>query len=504
MKVLVILGHPRNNSYTAALAEAYIDGALRAGMQVDYLQLEDLEFDPDVHRPDPHRQYAEPDIVRSRELIKAADHLVFVFPVWWASFPAKLKAFMDRVFVPGFSFYETRPGEYKQLLKGRTAQLLCTMDTPGWAYNIFLRSPAKGSLKTGTLNLCGVSPVKTKYFTPVTHATEQERHLWLKEAEQMGYALKDGVHTWWDKFSAAVVPWLKALRLQFYPMSWFAYAVGAFTAAAYGTGYNRGLFWLGYLFLFLLEAATVFINEKEDFDTDVANKNYGPFSGGSRVLVNEELTVAQLKNGIRFTLIGTLITGAASIFLSAGNLPATSSVLAMLAVLALGYTLPPLKLSYRTLGEVTVGITHSIGVLLAGYVLQGGPLSLSAPWLVGLPLFLSILPAIILSGIPDHSADKAAGKLSVAVRFGKDNAAVIAMICVLLSLITVLVIYFMNPAPGAYNWTLAGAVVHGGVLLLKIRAYLQTENRSETINGLMVWALTYLLWFVLIPFFCLR
>ncbi|RQP12604.1 MAG: NAD(P)H dehydrogenase, partial [Chryseobacterium sp.] len=65
MKVLVILGHPRNNSYTAALAEAYIDGALRAGMQVDYLQLEDLEFDPDVHRPDPHRQYAEPDIVRS-------------------------------------------------------------------------------------------------------------------------------------------------------------------------------------------------------------------------------------------------------------------------------------------------------------------------------------------------------------------------------------------------------------------------------------------------------
>ena len=44
-----------------------------------------------------------------------------------------LKGFVDRVFLPGFAF-KYRPGKAfpAQLLKGRTAQLLVTMDTPPW------------------------------------------------------------------------------------------------------------------------------------------------------------------------------------------------------------------------------------------------------------------------------------------------------------------------------------------------------------------------------------
>ena len=44
----------------------------------------------------------------------------------------------------------------------------------------------------------------------------------------------------------------------------------------------------------------------------------------------------------------------------------------VLAVLALGYTLPPLKLSHRGIGELDVAVSHSAGVIAIGYAVQGG------------------------------------------------------------------------------------------------------------------------------------
>jgi 4-hydroxybenzoate polyprenyltransferase len=46
--------------------------------------------------------------------------------------------------------------------------------------------------------------------------------------------------------------------------------------------------------------------------------------------------------------------------------------------------------------------------------------------LIGLPLFFAVLPAIILSGVPDFDADHASGKRSLAVCFGPRRATLIA------------------------------------------------------------------------------
>lgn len=46
----------------------------------------------------------------------------------------------------------------------------------------------------------------------------------------------------------------------------------------------------------------------------------------------------------------------------------------LMSLLALGYTMPPLKLSWRGLAETDVGIRHSIAVMLMGFVFQGGNL----------------------------------------------------------------------------------------------------------------------------------
>lgn len=74
LKVLIILGHPRLDSFCGALAEAYAQGAQQAGAEVRHLTLADLSFDVDVHTHAPQEQLQEPDVLLARELLSWADH----------------------------------------------------------------------------------------------------------------------------------------------------------------------------------------------------------------------------------------------------------------------------------------------------------------------------------------------------------------------------------------------------------------------------------------------
>src|SRR5690606_41183062 len=87
------------------------------------------------------------------------------------------------------------------------------------------------------------------------------------------------------------------------------------------------------------------------------------------------------------------------------SIPLIGSLAVMLSlfILAMGYTNPPLKLSYRGMGELDVGLTHSLGVILCGYIFQNGLPGDAFPWLLSVPLFLSIIPSILLAGFPDYN-----------------------------------------------------------------------------------------------------
>ncbi len=150
---------------------------------------------------------------------------------------------------------------------------------------------------------------------------------------------------------------------------------------------------------------------------------FGPFNGGSRVLVDQELQPQQLWTAVFTLAIAACAPLFAMLFmpgLATGQALLVSTVLAILAV---GYTVPPLRLSYRTLGEFTVGLTHSLLVILCGYIYQNGDITNQKPWLISLPLFLSILPSITMSNVPDRFADRRTSKKTIAVRFGANAAA---------------------------------------------------------------------------------
>ena len=189
-KILVILGQPQRKSFGGALAEAYAEGAREAGAEVRELFLGDLTFDACGTAGNPQGRDLEPDLARAQEAIKWADHLVFVYPIWWGTIPALLKGFIERVFLPGFAvnFREHSPW-WDKLLTGRSARLIVTLNTPSWYYRWVYGRPGHNTMKRTILEFCGIKPVRITEVGPIKDSTDQKRKQWLGQVQAIGRQL---------------------------------------------------------------------------------------------------------------------------------------------------------------------------------------------------------------------------------------------------------------------------------------------------------------------------
>ena len=505
MNVLIINGHPRKDSLSEALVNAYTEGAREAGVNLTKLTLYELAFDPNVTHFSPRKQLLEPAVQQAQELISWADHVVFVYPTWWGTIPALLKGFIDRVFTAGFAFEDIAGGTgYAPLLSGKSAQLITTMDTPQWVYKWIYRSPGHNTMRKAILEFCGFNMARTLSFGPVKESDKAQRQDWLRKVKTEGQELRHGALSAWKKFSLKAGVWLKAIRLQFYPMTCLAYATGAFAADVMGYGFQTSLFWVGYLWLFLLEMATVLTNDYLDFKSDEQNKFFSPFTGGSRVIVDKLLSFKEVKRGIIYSLGLSFLVFAFLLLRVPGSWPTILIAGGVIFVLALGYTVPPLRLSYRGLGELNVGLTHSFAVVICGYIFQGGNITDALPLLLSLPMFFAVLPSIILSGVPDYEADKAVAKKTLAVRFGKKGAARLAIGFTWMAAITVIVFTLFRVAPPTFAYLVFAVIPHALFLTNRLNRYLKDPDPTPRIDSLMIASLTYLIWFALIPLINLK
>ncbi|HEX7081984.1 MAG TPA: NAD(P)H-dependent oxidoreductase [Gammaproteobacteria bacterium] len=498
MNILVIVGHPRRESLCHALADHYMQGAAEAGATLRRLDLCDLRFSRDVESRAMSAQRTEPDIARARRLLSWAHHVVFVYPTWWGTMPSLLKGFLDRVLLPGFAFrHAENASGYEGLLRGRSAHLMTTMDTPPAIYRFIYRAPGHNAMRRATLNFCGIEPVRITPFGSVLGSSPMRRREWLDRARREGRELRGAVPTRGERFRAKAASWLAALRLQFYPTTWLVYALGA-VAAAGAEALATTAFWIGYLALFFLEAATVFTNELYDYSADRSNRRYGPFNGGSRVIIDGRLTAAEMRAGAIAAFALAVVASLALVAFPPAPL-VSLPLLAVLAVVAIGYTLPPLKLCYRTLGELDVALTHGPAVLVCGWVFMGEEWTDPRPWLMALPIALATLPSITLSNVPDGEADAGAGKWTIAARFGSQRAVDTAVATTIAAALCALVWPFLDAVPDIYALVPWFALPHAAWLSwLLLRAHSGTEAPRGTMRP-MIASLTYVLWFIVPP-----
>ena len=108
MRVLVLYAHPVETSYSAALHQATVAALKTGGHEVDDCDLYAEKFDHVMSRQE--RIDYHDEAVNTRNVqgyvdrVRAAEALVICTPVWNYNYPAILKGFLDRVFVPGVSF----------------------------------------------------------------------------------------------------------------------------------------------------------------------------------------------------------------------------------------------------------------------------------------------------------------------------------------------------------------------------------------------------------------
>ncbi|MCK0126894.1 NAD(P)H-dependent oxidoreductase [Gelidibacter sp. F2691] len=186
-KILIINGHPDKESFNFGLSEGYRKGAEKTGAEIKEINIRELDFNPNLQFGYRKRTELEPDLLQAQEKLKWADHIVWVYPVWWGSVPAIMKGFLDRVLLPGFAF-KKKEGSlwWNKYFTGKTSRLICTLDQPAWYYKWFYGSPTNKAMKKLTMNFIGVKSVKITSIGPIRLSTEDFRHKWLKKIENLG------------------------------------------------------------------------------------------------------------------------------------------------------------------------------------------------------------------------------------------------------------------------------------------------------------------------------
>lgn len=184
--IVVITGHSNQKSFCRSMALAYMETASAKGHDVIDLNLIELDFDPILRAGYTKKQELESDLIDAQEKIKKADHLVFIYPNWWGAPPALLKGFIDRVFLPGFAFkYVENSLMPKKLLKGKTVDIIVTMDTPIWIYKLFLGSRGIKLMNESVINFCGMKLKKTFLVGPINKSSDEQRFNWLEKVKTL-------------------------------------------------------------------------------------------------------------------------------------------------------------------------------------------------------------------------------------------------------------------------------------------------------------------------------
>ncbi len=189
-KIAIVVGHSQRATFCEALGEAYRKGAAGAGHDARLFVLAQMNFDPILREGYFREQVLEPDLRAAYDAIKAADHLVLIFPLWLGTLPAIFKGFLERILQPDLVRLRQSGDTNWKILAGKSARVIMTMGMPGLIYRWWFGAHALRMLKRNILQFIGVRPVRATIHGMIEMVSDEKRLQWLKDAEAMGRAAR--------------------------------------------------------------------------------------------------------------------------------------------------------------------------------------------------------------------------------------------------------------------------------------------------------------------------
>ncbi|MCL3819022.1 NAD(P)H-dependent oxidoreductase [Aeromicrobium wangtongii] len=190
--LVLLLAHPRPDSYCHALAERIGEQLVACGHEVRSHDLYAERFDPiltsyESHTSGPDIEGAlareeDPLIALHREELRQASGLAIVHPNWWGMPPAILTGWIDRIVVPGVAYrLADATGRPEPLAPIERLLVVNTSDTTDEREESLYGDPLASIWGRCVAPYLGSPQVTRRVLRPVSSASDEQRAAWLDE-----------------------------------------------------------------------------------------------------------------------------------------------------------------------------------------------------------------------------------------------------------------------------------------------------------------------------------
>lgn len=181
MHALIVVAHHDAQSLTHSLARQVAANIVATGHTFEIADLNAEGFNPVYGAADQpvHRTRATPpaDVLAEQARLDSADALVLVYPIFWWSFPALLKGWIDRVFVNGWAVNYSLDAKMVKKLGHMNVHMLAvggsdagTFERHGFA------SAMRAQIDHGIFDYCGAKVLTSELLLDSESGTA-EQHL---------------------------------------------------------------------------------------------------------------------------------------------------------------------------------------------------------------------------------------------------------------------------------------------------------------------------------------